>query len=269
MTFEESESAPAPRSRPRKRRRRVSVIGVLGELLITAGVLVLLFLGWQVWLNDIIVGAEQESAASELAQSWQDDVTETPVVPDETATPEESAEPAAPVEPVVMAEPENAVQFGILMVPRWGVGWERPIAEGVGVSDVLNKIGIGHYPGTQMPGEVGNFAVAAHRKAYGGGLEHVHELQIGDHIYVETVDGWYSYVYRSSEYVLKTGIGVIDPVPQQPDATPVDRLITLTTCNPFYSTAERLISYGVYDGWYPRAGGPPAELVDTINARNT
>jgi sortase A len=268
MTFEESESASVPRSRPRKRRRRVSIIGVLGELLITAGVLVLLFLGWQVWLNDIIVGAEQESAASELAQSWQDDATATPVVPEETATPEETVDPAAPVEPVVMTAPANAQQFGILMVPRWGVGWERPIAEGVGVADVLNKIGIGHYPGTQMPGEVGNFAVAAHRKAYGGGLEHVHELQIGDHIYVETADGWYSYVYRSSEYVLKTGIGVIDAVPQQPDATPVDRLITLTTCNPFYSTAERLISYGVYDGWYPRAGGPPAELVDTINARN-
>ncbi|PRY67954.1 sortase A [Glaciihabitans tibetensis] len=267
MTLEESATAPVQRFRPRKRRRRVSVIGVLGELLITAGVLVLMFLGWQVWLNDIIVGAEQQDVAVELSEGWEQAATDKPETPDATATPD-PADVASQAEPVVMAAPANADTFAVLMVPRWGEGWERPIAEGIGVTDVLNKIGIGHYPGTQMPGEVGNFAVAAHRKAYGGGLEHVHELQIGDHIYVETADGWYSYVYRSSEYVLKTAIAVIDAVPQQPDATPTDRLITLTTCNPFYSTAERLISYGVYDGWYPRAGGPPAEIAEAVSARD-
>ena len=232
-------------------------------MLITAGVLVFLFIGWQVWLNDIIVGGEQTAAAGELGQSWAQAA--------DTTAPEAPAADApgdvAPAEPIVMEAPGNAQEFGILMVPRWGADYERKIAEGVGVSDVLNKIGLGHYPSSQMPGEVGNFALASHRKAYGGGFEHLHELQIGDHVYVETADGWYSYVYRSSEYVLSSGIGVIDEVPQRPDTAPTDRLITLTTCNPFYSTAERLIAYGVFDQWYPRAGGPPAEIAGTINAR--
>ena len=236
----------------------------------TAGVLVLLFLGWQLWLNDIIVGSEQSRAAAELSQGWalpDSENTETPAAPPETPDPQETA--GTVVEPVVLAnEPANAEKFAVLMVPRWGEGWERPIAEGIGVSDVLNTGSLGHYPDTALPGEVGNFAIASHRMAYGGGFKNLHELQVGDHVYIETQDGWYSYVYRSSEYVLPTGVGVIDEVPQMPDATPVDRIITLTTCNPFFSTAERLVAYGVLDAWYPRAGGPPAEIAATVSARS-
>src|SRR5690606_16311043 len=96
-----------------------------------------------------------------------------------------------PDRPPVMAAPGNAERFGLLVVPRFGPDYYRPIAEGVGTSDVLNVNRFGHYPGTQMPGEVGNFAIAAHRKAYGGNLEHINDLRVGDSIYVETKDGWY------------------------------------------------------------------------------
>jgi sortase A len=242
-------------------------MGVLGELLITAGVVVLLFIGWQQWLNDIIVGGQQEKAASDLSEGWASaGATATPPTtpaPTDSAT----AAPAGPGDPVVMAgDVGNAEKFAILIVPRWGADWQRPIAQGIGVADVLNKGNLGHYPGTQMPGAVGNFAIASHRRAYGGGFENLHQLQIGDHVYVETQDGWYSYVFRSLEYVHPNGVGVIDPVPQQPGATAVDRLITMTTCNPFFSTAERLVAYGVYDTWYPRAGGPPAEIAGITTA---
>jgi sortase A len=256
MTFEATPPEATTRAHRRKTKRRVSVLGVIGELLITAGVVVMLFLGWQLWLNDIIVGGQQQAEAGELSQSW------------ERGEGTGSIKPVDPGEPAVMAAPGNAEKFAVLIVPRWGADYERSIAEGTGAKDVLNKIGLGHYTGTQMPGEVGNFAVASHRMAYGGGFKDLHQLQIGDHIYVETQDGWYDYVYRSTEYVLPSGVGVIDPVPQAPDATAVDRMITLTTCNPFFSTAERLIAYGVYETWYPRAGGPPAEIAGTVNARS-
>ncbi|MCU1405249.1 MAG: class sortase [Glaciihabitans sp.] len=261
-----------PRKSDRKRHgkreprpaRRFSILGLLGELMLTAGVLVMLFLGWQLWLNDIIVGSRQEQAASELGQSW------AAAVPTDTPTEAATDAPTGPGEPVVLADDlVNAEDFAVLIVPRWGEGWERTITEGIGVQDVLNKGRLGHYPSTQLPGEVGNFAIASHRMAYGGGFKDLHQLQLGDHIYVETQDGWYSYVYRSSEYVLPTGVGVIAEVPQQPGVAAVDRMITLTTCNPFFSTAERLIAYGVYDTWYPRAGGPPAEIAGTVNARNS
>jgi sortase A len=246
----------SPQRTPR-RNRPLSVVGVLGELLITAGVLVLLFLGWQLWLQDILVGNQLNSQAQKLGQTWQN---ETRARPAPISTP-------APAVPVVSKAPGNAQKFGILIVPRWGKDWERPIAQGVGVADVLDAIGVGHYPGTQMPGQVGNFAIAAHRHAYGGGFEYLHELHVGDHVFVETKAGWYQYSFRDIQYVQPTQVNVLQPVPMEPGEKPTDRIITMTTCNPFFSTAERMVAYGLFDQFYPRAGGPPAEIAATVKAK--
>jgi sortase A len=250
---EPGHAASHRRGRP-KRKPRVTVVGVLGELLITAGVFTLLYLGWQLWLNDIIVGSEQAKEAQKLSQDW----TRAEGVPTE--------KPAVTGTPVVSKAPGNAQRFGILYVPRWGKDWERPIAQGIGVTDVLDAIGVGHYPGTQMPGEIGNFAIAAHRKAYGGGFEKLHQLHIGDHVYIETKAGWYQYTFRDIQYVQPTEVNVLQPVPMRPGVSPTQRIITMTTCNPFYSTAERLIAYGLFDKWYPRADGPPAAIAATVKA---
>lgn len=241
-----------PRGRRRRRRPRVTVAGVLGELLITAGVLMLAFLGWQLWLNDIIVGHQLKAESLEQTQEWDENL--------------EEAEQGDPLDPPVMRPVANAEKFAQLIVPRFGDDYYRPIAEGIGTWDVLNRNFLGRYPTTQMPGEQGNFAIAAHRKAYGGNLEHIHELRVGDSIYVETKDGWYGYVFRNLEYVTPRGVGVLDPVPQQEGMAPEDRIITLTSCNPFFSTAERIIAYGVFDRFYPRADGPPEEIEATVKA---
>lgn len=237
-------------------RRRVSVVGVLGEVLITGGVFVLLFLGWQQWLNDIIVGTQLQGQSIQQSENW----NKTPAPT--TSTP---PDPAAP--PVITASIANAQRFALLIVPRFGADYYRPIAQGTGVSDVLNKDELGHYPTTQMPGSVGNFAIAAHRKAYGGNLEHINDLRVGDHIFVETPDGWYQYSFRNLQYVRPSGIGVIDPVPDQSGLQPTERLITLTSCNPFFSTAERIIAYGSFDTFFPRAGGPPDEIAATVTGK--
>lgn len=267
MTEPEGDGAPAERTdarsrsvrrspgAPAKPRRRVSVVGVLGEVLITAGVLVLMFLGWQLWLQDIIVGGQLHDQAIKQSQSWDSSKASTTPVSSTTI-------------PVAQA-PGNAQVFAHLIVPRWDQPGQalyiRPIAQGVGAAAVLDKYNLGHYPTTQMPGQVGNFAIAAHRSAYGGNLHLIHELHVGDHIYVETQDGWYQYSFRNLQYVQPTEVGVIDPVPEVPGAQPVDRMITLTSCNPFYSTAERIIAYGDFDKFFPRDtskpdGGPPAEI---------
>ena len=256
---------PAPR---RPRRQRPSVVGVLGELFLTAGVLVLLFLGWQVWLNDIIVGAEQTTAANDLAEQWEaaGQPGETPTA-SASPTPTATAEPAVPGEPVVAARPAEGASFANLIVPRLGADYRRQIAEGVGLNVLNNrKTGVGHYPQTQMPGEVGNFAVAAHRTTYGAGFHDIDKLVVGDSIYVESADGWYKYVYRGTEYVRPTGVGVLEPVPQAVGVSSTDRVITLTSCHPYFSAAERIIAYGVFDTWYPRADGPPAEIATLVQA---
>ncbi|PPF20851.1 class E sortase [Rathayibacter sp. AY1A7] len=251
-------SVEVSRHRRRPARRRLSFFGVLGELLMTAGVLVLLFLAWQLWWNDAVIVGRQTDQAAELHQSWGDDTppTEDPGQP--------SAEPTAPSDPVVASVSALDTTFGNLYIPRYGEGWVRTIAEGVDAEKVLDMGSIGHYPGTQMPGEVGNFAIAAHRSAAGGGMHLIDELQLGDAIYIETVDGWYTYRFRNLEYVQPSEVQVIDPVPWTSEVVPTDRLITMTSCNPLLSTAERIIAYGVFDSWQPRSAGAPSEIAGSL-----
>ncbi|MDJ0348724.1 class E sortase [Cryobacterium sp. PH29-G1] len=257
--------------RPRRAKAaRITVVGVLGELLITAGVLVLLFLGWQLWWNDMIMANSQSEAASQISQDWiaQDTSTAEPAPSVDPAEPNAAAAPADYGVPVVGSAPANAQAFAVLYVPRFGADYHRTIAEGTG-HDVLNsnRLGIGHYKGTEMPGEVGNFAVAAHRSAFGGGMHLINELQLGDAIYVQTADGYYTYRYRDTEYVAPSQVQVLASVPNNPTASAVDRIITLTSCNPLYSTAERIIAYGVLESWQPLSAGAPAELAPIIAAQ--
>ncbi len=241
-------------SRAAARRPRVSVVGVIGELLVTGGVLVLLFLVWQLWLNDAILRAAQDSDAETLSTSW---ASSAPVSPDPEA-------PQDPAVPVVLPEPADAEVFGILRVPRFGSEYAAKMAGGVSTSRTLNPLGLGHYPGTQMPGEPGNFAVAGHRNTHGKPLNEIGTLQLGDAIVVEVPDGWYTYRFRTLEYVPPTGVGVLNAVPQADGVEASDSFITLTSCNPAFSTAERIIAYGVFDSWTPRAAGEPASLTDPL-----
>jgi sortase A len=159
----------------------------------------------------------------------------------------------------------NGEAFAVMFVPRFGDGSQRRIAEGTGL-DVLNssELGVGHYPGTQMPGQVGNFAIASHRSAYGGGMHEIEQLQLGDGIYIQTQDGWYTYRFRNLEYVTPETVDVLAPVPHRPEAQAADRIITLTSCNPLYSTAERIVAYGVLESWQPTSAGPPSEIAAAV-----
>src|SRR5690606_12879883 len=96
-------------------RQRVSVVGVLGELLLTAGVVVMLFVVWQVWVGDIIIGSASDREAAALSEEWSA-LPPVELPPVHTADSDEGAagsgeEPAqqdpAPVvyEPVVPAHP--------------------------------------------------------------------------------------------------------------------------------------------------------------------
>jgi len=236
----------------------VSVVGVIGELLITAGVLVFLFLGWQLWLNDIIVGAAQDKAGIALGQTWGDTAAPTH---EHVATKKDYGEP------VVTAAQKNAAKFAVMYVPRFGADYARSIAQGVGTRDVLDKGEIGHYPDTQMLGEVGNFAVAGHRTTHGAPFNQLATLRVGDKIYIQTADGYYTYDFRGLEYVRPSGIGVIDPVPQSPGVTPLDRVLTMTSCNPKLSSAERIIAYAVFDSWQPTSAGPPQAIAASLTAK--
>lgn len=236
------------RVRTRARSTLVSVAGVLGELALTAGVIVLLYLGWQLWIGDLIYEPERSSKGMELSEQWAQDF----------GTP--SGTPDAVVSPVIRPEPADAERFGVLHVPRFGSDYAVPIAGGVSRARTLDPIGVGHYPGTSMPGELGNFAIAAHRTTWGKPFNRIADLKVGDAIVVETADGWYTYRFRTLEYVTPDDAQVLLPVPEQLDVIPTVGYITLTSCSPMYSMSERIIAYGVFDTFTPRSAGEPASL---------
>ena len=227
--------------------------GALGELLITAGVLVLLFLVWQLWWTDVAAADDQRAAVASVQQTFASAPPATGTAPD--------AAPDAPADPPVLGEPEQDGEgFAVVHVPRFGEGWQVAAEQGVGLRAVLNDGVLGHYPGTAMPGGVGNLALAGHRTTYGAPLSAVADLVPGDPLVVETADGWYVYLVRGTEVVTPDRVDVIAPVPGDPQATPTERLITLTACHPRFSARQRYVVHGVLDSFSPRGGPPPAAL---------
>ncbi len=244
------------RSRTRARpRRRTSVIGVLGELLITAGVIVLLYVVWQLWVGDLIYGAEAKAESEQLSQQWAQEYE--PPAPEPTGEPEPAE---AGVEPVLLPEPADAEVFGIMRIPRLGSDYAFQMAGGTSRARTLDRTYIGHYPGTSMPGQSGNFAVAAHRTTYGAPFNRIAELRVGDAIVVETPAGWYTYRFRTLDYVTPTQTEVLLPVPAAMDVPAGTPYITMTSCSPMFSLAERIVAYGVFESFTPIDAGPPASL---------
>ena len=170
--------------------------GVIGELLITAGIVAMLYVAWQLWIGDFIYGAQRNAAGAELSEQWAQQAP--PLIPEPSASPEDDVEEdvAQEMEIPVLPEPADTEIFGVMHIPRFGDDYAVEMAGGTSRAGTLDPIGIGHYPGSPMPGETGNFAVAAHRTTYGKPFNRIADLQVGDAIVVEVEEGWYT--YRSS-----------------------------------------------------------------------
>lgn len=240
------------RDRRRRPRRPATFASVLGELLLTAGVLALGYAGWHLWLADGVLGAQQQQAARAFAAD---------LGPTQVAAPEVQLRTD---EPPVGTAPHETESFAVMYIPRLRE-FERTVGQGTSrlVLDSLEQ-GLAHYADSAMPGEQGNFAVAGHRNGQGGPFTHLDEMRIGDRITVQTADAWYVYEFRNHEYVPPTGVGVVAPVPQQPATPADDRYLTLTTCNPEWSAEGRLIAYATLVGWQSFDDGMPAELAASL-----
>lgn len=247
------------RDRRRRPDRRLSIVGVLGEILITVGVVALLYVAWYGWIGDAIVSSQQRAEAAALAEEWaQSAEPAEPSAPDPAPT--ASAEEQPDAEIPVLGEQEHGEIFGIMRVPRFGADWQFNIASGTTRRDILDAGEIGHYPSTAMPGDLGNTAYAAHRWTSGAPFDPIDRLVIGDAIVIETQEGWYTYRYRSTEYVQDTQVEVLLPVPQEVGVEADGRYLTLTSCAPKLNALERIIAYAVFEDFTPRADGPPASL---------
>lgn len=215
----------------------------LGELLITAGLVLLLFVAYQLVWTNVEAERAQGQVADQIREAWERPAGRTVGGTEESAAPEKT---------------DFGQGFAFLRIPRLGEKYSVPVVEGVGL-DVLSR-GVGHYPDTVRPGQVGNFAVAGHRATNGEPFAYLDRLRPGDAVVAETRDAWFTYVVDSTRIVRPTDTWVIDPVPGKPDAEPTERLLTLTTCNPRWSSTERLIVFGHLEERRAKDEGPPPVL---------
>lgn len=226
----------------------------VGQTLITLGVVVLLFIVYEVWVTDQINEGVQSELTQDLRQRWETDE-------DPLQRPDGG--------PAQLPLGEG---FAFIRIPSFGLDYVRLILEGTD-EDKLTE-GPGHYPDSALPGEVGNFAMAGHRVGKGSPFLNLDRLEPGDAIIIETSQTWY--VYRmlaesgaddaegipGREIVDPGAIDVVDPVPGAPGAEPTRSLLTLTTCHPKFSASQRMIIHAELDGAplpkddYP--DGPPA-----------
>lgn len=206
-------------SEPRRSQRRgVSPLLVLGVCVL---VLALTGAGWAWWRFSAAPAAAEEAAAeriTELRQRWQS-----------------GAE----------AELAPASTQWILRIPALGEDWEWPITVGVDQDSLADAVG--WYPRTAQPGQVGNFVVAGGCIAGAEPFRHLLDVATGDEVVVETRDAVHGYevVVGGGDLTVDADDSwVLDPVPGQVEAEPMQALITLTTCEDLYPTRDRMVLFG-------------------------
>jgi sortase A len=241
QTDEGYKSVYSELTRPTVGSRIRAGVRVTGELMITFGLIVLLFAGYEVFGNSAKVQDEQNTLANELDQQWSD-----PTVA-----------PSGPANNAPAAPGTNLV--GRLYIPKLDKEWV--VVNGVRPADI--RYAPGHYPDTALPGKIGNFSVAGHRiKKIFWRLD---ELKAGDVIGVETRDSWFVYKVTGQEIVKPSAVEVVAPVPDKPGVKPTKALLTLTTCNPKFNNYQRLIVHAQLVSTVPRNpalpdAGKPAEM---------
>jgi len=166
--------------------RRTRTARVTGELLITLGLVVLLFAAYEVYGRTAAIGHHQDDLSTQLNHAWDDPALVTPASPGPSAAP---------------APPGNAI--GRLYLPRLHLHWV--VVEGVSLADI--RYAPGHYPGTALPGQAGNFAVAGHRVI--GIFWDLDQLRPGDQAIVETRADWFVYQVSQTEIVNPHAVEVI------------------------------------------------------------
>jgi sortase A len=199
---------------------------LLGIGLLVVGLACLGWVGYQYFGTNVVSERAFETEAEQLRARWSE---------------EDRSDPTGKKQ--ASAIPGEAI--ALLRIPAFGADYEIPILNGTDLS-ILSR-GVGHYSSTAAPGQIGNFAVAGHRVTHGQPFAHLLDLMRGDKIIVETRDAVYTYVLDDSPRQLTvkdSDTWVIDPVPGQPDAKPTQPLITLTTCQDLFQSADRSVGFG-------------------------
>ena len=249
------------------KRRKLSVSLVLGELLLTIGVLALFFAFYESYWTNLESARIQADVSDELDSQWEADR----------------------VNPRQKITPELGTAFARMYIPSFGSDFSFAIVHGTTDADLI--AGPGHYTETQLPGEAGNFAVAGHRVGKGAPFNDLGKLKTCDAVVVETQSEWITYrvlpiteqgagrltaaqscmnqtqaervttgdyANLTGRYItLPTNVAVIGAKPGIEDhlaTADMEALMTMTTCHPQFSNAERMIVHAIKVESHPKDG---------------
>ncbi|WP_374116560.1 class E sortase [Streptomyces gilvus] len=226
-TQEEQGETDAPPAAPARRRgtgRIAMAVSVFGELLITAGLILGLFVVYSLWWTNVVADRAANKEADKVRDTWAH---------------EKDSGPGA-------LDTKNGI--GFLHVPAMKNG-EVLVEKGTS-TDVLNEGVAGYYTdpvkaALPMTGKEGNFTLAAHRDGHGAKFHNIDKLKVGDPIVFETRDKWYVYkVYDVLDETSKYNVKVLAQIPKESGKTKAGHYITLTTCTPVYTSRYRYVVWG-------------------------
>jgi LPXTG-site transpeptidase (sortase) family protein len=256
------------------------------------GIVVVLFAVWQLWGTGIAEAHSQSHLKAQYALLVKEEVSSAGPVADQPtvsatasstparlttsktpASPTKTAKvPTVPLEPVVSGAGREANLYaqtrtfveaalpggvlGRIRIPAIGV--DRYFVEGVG-EDQLQE-GPGRYPGSGLPGQVGNLAIAGHRTTYGAPFFELNHVRVGDKVILDVPQG------RAIYTVLQPPFAV-SPYDTNVLADFGDARLTLTTCDPPFWATTRLIVVAKLTEWLPIGERVPIEGAHSGTAR--
>jgi sortase A len=206
---------PAPGGGRRGPRRRFSVVGAIGLVLVLAGLSVLGYVAWQYWGTNIVSKQQQAQVREAISEDWKNGT--------------------------------DGKNIGLLRVPRFGKDYEVPIVKGFDPGSLAK--GVGFYPKGDLPGELGNFAIAGHRVTHGEPFRDFLKLRKGDRVYVETRTAVFTYVLRNAGDSITVDFTEGWPLQQVPDPAlrgepPTKSVLTMLTCSELFHTDNRNVVIG-------------------------
>jgi sortase A len=239
--------------RPKPKKDWYWFLGRLGSSLIILGLLMFLFVGYQLWGT----GIEEAQSQNKLENRFSEIAVATSTTPSTSLAPSTSEPPVvttvAPSKPIVINEGDP---IAIIDMPTIGV--TKYVVAGVQTADL--KKGPGHYPATPFPGELGNASIAGHRTTYGEPFRHLDDLNIGDPIVITDLLGrQFTYLVSNQQVVEANDSWVVATT------DPTKAILTLTTCHPEFSAKQRLIVSAELDVTQSGIATSPA----AIYAKNT
>jgi len=216
-----------------------TVIGAIGRVLITVGLLILLFVAYQLWGTGIYEARAQSDLETKFDRELAGSQSQTTSTAAGSATTSSATAPTttAATAPAIVSAPAAGDPVGVITIDKIGV--DKVVVEGTTVPDLRKAPG--HYEGSPLPGQVGNAAIAGHRTTYGAPFGDLDQLAKNDRISVRTLTGTWNYELTEDPFAVSPNqTEVLDPTTDPATGEPLATL-TLTTCHPRFSASERLV----------------------------